>query len=133
MKGIYVLIIKIATQLRLKIGALGETIFPASTYAYVGSAQSSIESRVKRHMRKEKKFFWHIDYLLADNSIKVVQIYYLAGEKACECQTAQLIAKYSKPVPNFGCSDCNCKSHLFYSDNFDFLIYQMKLLTLPTA
>jgi Uri superfamily endonuclease len=128
-KGIYVLIIKVVTPTSLKIGALGEIIFPASMYAYVGSAQSSIESRVKRHLRKEKRLFWHIDYLLAVADVKIVQIYCSTGDKICECQTAQLIAKHSESVPNFGCSDCHCKSHLFRSDNFNFLKGQLKQLT----
>jgi Uri superfamily endonuclease len=129
-KGIYVLIIKISTPTSLKIGALGKIAFSDSMYAYVGSAQSSIESRVKRHLRKEKPLFWHIDYLMADVAVNVVQIYYLTGNKTCECQTAQLIANSSEPVPKFGCSDCHCKSHLFRADNFDFLNDHMKQLTL---
>jgi Uri superfamily endonuclease len=38
-KGIYVLIIKVITSRNLRIGALGEIVFPAGLYAYVGSAQ----------------------------------------------------------------------------------------------
>jgi len=133
-KGIYVLIIKIDTTKSLKIGALGEILFPAGTYAYVGSAQSSIEYRVKRHMRKEKRLFWHIDYLLVDTAVKIVQTYYLTGDKTCECQTAQFIAQHSESVPKFGCSDCHCKSHLFYSDNFAFLKkYSVRQLTLSST
>jgi Uri superfamily endonuclease len=130
MKGIYVLIIKINTPLNLKIGARGDTIFPTGLYAYVGSAQNSIESRVKRHMRKEKPLFWHIDYLLAETAVNVEQIYYLTGDKTCECQTAQLLTQYCEPIPHFGCSDCHCNSHLFHLDNFDFLKDKMKPLTL---
>ena len=130
MKGIYVLIIKINTSLNLRIGALGKISFPVGTYAYVGSAQGSIESRVKRHLRKEKRLFWHIDYLLADAAVEVVQVYYLDGNKTCECRTAQLITKHSEPVPNFGCSDCHCNTHLFRLNNFVFLNKQLKPLTL---
>jgi Uri superfamily endonuclease len=130
-KGIYVLIIKVTPQASLKIGALGQIIFHDNLYAYVGSAQGSIESRVKRHLRKEKQLFWHIDYLLTNDSAKIIQIYYYStSDKTGECQMAQLIAKHSKVIPNFGCSDCHCKSHLFYSDNFDFLKDHMKQLTL---
>lgn len=131
MKGIYVLIIKVTTQTSLKIGALDKITFPANTYAYVGSAQGSIESRVRRHIRKEKHLFWHIDYLLTDTNVKIVQIYYSTGPKTSECQIAQLIAKHSNTIPNFGCSDCHCKSHLFYSNNFNFLKDHLKQLTLP--
>ncbi|MCL1978324.1 MAG: GIY-YIG nuclease family protein [Candidatus Bathyarchaeota archaeon] len=131
MKGIYVLIIKINASKKLKIGALGEIVFSAGLYAYVGSAQGGIESRVKRHMRKEKRLFWHIDYLLADDAVEVVQIYCLVGDKMCECQTAQLLDRHSEAILNFGCSDCHCSSHLFSSDNFAFLKDHMKPLALP--
>jgi Uri superfamily endonuclease len=71
MKGIYVLVIKVTTLINLKVGALGKLVFPDGMYAYVGSAQNSIETRVKRHLRKEKSLFWHIDYLLANDSVAV--------------------------------------------------------------
>ncbi|MDR2203526.1 MAG: GIY-YIG nuclease family protein [Nitrososphaerota archaeon] len=131
MRGIYILIIKIDKTLRLKIGALDTITFSAGMYAYVGSAQNSIESRIKRHLRKEKHLFWHIDYLLANASVEIIQVYYLTGDKTRECHTAQIITKHNKPIPNFGCSDCNCNSHLFHLDDFTFLNNQ-QLLTLPT-
>ncbi|MCL2643697.1 MAG: GIY-YIG nuclease family protein [Candidatus Bathyarchaeota archaeon] len=130
MKGIYVLIIKINTTINPQIGALGEIVFPAGTYAYIGSAQNNIESRIKRHLRKEKHQFWHIDYLLTNPATKIIQVYYLTNDKTYECQTAQMINKHSKPIPNFGCSDCHCNSHLFHADNFTFLKKHLKTLPL---
>ena len=58
---VYVLIIQVADQCAITIGALGELIFKKGFYAYVGSAQSNFNQRIKRHLRKEKKLFWHID------------------------------------------------------------------------
>jgi Uri superfamily endonuclease len=127
-KGIYILIIRISKPIRPKVGALGEIVFPTGLYAYVGSAQNSLESRVRRHLRKEKRLFWHIDYLLSERVAEVVEVYCLEGDKTCECQTAQLLAKHAVPVPRFGCSDCQCTSHLFCSDSFGFLNSQMKKL-----
>jgi len=114
----------------LKIGSLGKITFPAGMYAYVGSAQNNLEARVKRHLRKEKRLYWHIDYLLTSTNTCITHVYYLTGDKTYECQTAQFIAKHSKPIPNFGCSDCNCPSHLFNSNNFSFLKNQLNLLDL---
>jgi Uri superfamily endonuclease len=131
-KGIYVLIIKISKAIHTKIGAIGEIAFAAGLYAYVGSAQNNLEARVKRHLRKEKRLFWHIDYLLADPAAQIIDVYCLEGEKVCECQTAQLLSQRCKPVPNFGCSDCHCTSHLFSSESFDFLNGQMKKLALSS-
>ena len=127
MKGIYVLIIQVNKPIHPKIGALGEVAFQAGLYAYVGSAQNSLESRVKRHLRKEKRLFWHIDYLLAEGAAKVTEVYSLEGGKACECQIAQLLSQHSSPVSRFGCSDCHCTSHLFFSDSFGLLKNHMKL------
>ncbi len=126
MKGIYVLIIKISQPINPKIGALGTTSFQAGLYAYVGSAQNSLETRVRRHLRKEKRLFWHIDYLLADAAAAVTEVYCLEGDKTCECQIAQLLAQQCEPVPRFGCSDCHCNSHLYRSESFDFLKSHMK-------
>jgi Uri superfamily endonuclease len=125
-KGIYVLIIKVSKPICLTVGALGEISFPAGLYAYVGSAQNNLELRVKRHLRKEKRLFWHIDYFLADESAEVLEVYCLEGDKTCECQIAQLLSQNSQQIMGFGCSDCNCTSHLFCSDSFVFLKNHMK-------
>jgi len=125
-KGIYVLIIKITQPISTKIGALGITSFPVGLYAYVGSAQNNLETRVKRHLRKEKRLFWHIDYLLDAAAAEVLEVYCLEGGKNCECQIAQRLAKQCEPVPRFGCSDCHCNSHLYRSGSFDFLKGHMK-------
>ena len=132
MKGIYVLIIKVSKPACPKIGALGIISFPAGLYAYVGSAQNNLETRVKRHMRKEKRLFWHVDYLLADEAAEVSEVYCLEGDKTCECQIAQLLSQNSQPIAGFGCSDCHCVSHLFCSDNFTFLCSNMNRLNLKS-
>ncbi len=121
LKGIYVLIIQLDAEVKIRVGALGTIAFLAGTYAYVGSAQNSLEQRVRRHLRKEKKLFWHIDYLLADKAANVTQVYYVAGDKACECNIASLVAQKAAPIFGFGCSDCNCDSHPFHAESFHFI------------
>ena len=121
MKGIYVLIVKISKPISVNIGALGLLVFPDGLYAYVGSAQNNLELRVKRHLSKEKRLFWHIDYLLNDESAKVIGIYYTHGDKAEECKIAHLLKENVEPIAGFGCSDCHCESHLFHAENFNAL------------
>lgn len=114
LKGIYVLAVLISRDKTVEIGSLGSVSFPRGMYAYVGSAQKNLEKRLKRHVEKTaKRKFWHIDYLLAENSTKVVKIYFKEAGKAEECFTAQTLAKFGFPVEGFGCSDCQCESHLF--------------------
>jgi len=113
MKGIYVLLIEAKNPSRIKVGKLGEVAFSAGLYAYVGSAQNSIEKRVERHLRKLKPCFWHIDYLLSQNGIAVQQVFYKAGRKEEECRIAKSLAAENESLESFGCSDCRCESHLF--------------------
>jgi Uri superfamily endonuclease len=128
LKGIYVLTIQVRETISPKIGALGKVTFPAGLYAYVGSAQNNLELRVARHLRKEKKTFWHIDYLLNDEAAKINGVFFKEGLKTEECNVASLLAKRSEPIYEFGSSDCNCKSHLFRAKSFQFLLTQMQPL-----
>jgi Uri superfamily endonuclease len=121
LKGTYVLIIQINKRIRCKIGALGEITFPAGLYAYVGSAQNNIALRVARHLRKEKRLFWHIDYLLNNKAAKIINVYYKPGCKTEECRIASLLAQIGEPITSFGCSDCRCTSHLFHTESSEFL------------
>ncbi len=121
MGGIYSLVIKVEKKIDVNVGTLGKLSFPEGLYAYVGSAQTNLESRVKRHLRKNKTKFWHIDYLLARPESKIVKTFMVQAGKNYECVVARKIAERGKPVASFGCSDCNCKSHLVRIDDHNFL------------
>ncbi len=115
MKGSYILIIRLTTPTKIKVGKLGTLEFKPGYYAYVGSAMNSIEARVRRHLRKTgKKLFWHIDYLLASEYAEVVDVLIKESNKKEECEIAGKLAERFESIPKFGCSDCKCKSHLFY-------------------
>ncbi|MGF3523277.1 MAG: GIY-YIG nuclease family protein [Candidatus Bathyarchaeia archaeon] len=117
LKGIYVLIIHVKKSVKIRIGALGTVNIEEGKYAYVGSAQKNLECRVRRHLRREKRKFWHIDYLLDSDTAEVLEVRYKSGDKTEECKIAQLIAKQGKAVEGFGASDCRCISHLFQIEN----------------
>jgi len=122
MKGVYILLLNVGKNLRLKIGSLGKMNFDKGKYAYVGSAQNNLEKRIERHMSKNKKKFWHIDYLLDNKSTKIVDTFYKKSGKSEECRIADKLGKTELPVLKFGCSDCNCKSHLFRIINSDAIL-----------
>lgn len=130
MKGIYALIIKVNKTISVTIGALGLQAFPEGLYSYVGSAQNNLELRVKRHQSSEKRLFWHIDFLLNNEAAKVIGVYYAQGNKPKECEIARLLKENAEPIAGFGCSDCNCESHLFHAENFGFLGKCMQSLTM---
>jgi len=132
LKGIYTLIIQIDKNTSVNIGALGNLTFKKGLYAYVGSAQTNLEQRIKRHFRSDKRKFWHIDYLLDNSAAKIVKVFFKEAGKAEECKTAKAIGEKAEPIDGFGCSDCNCKSHLFHVEDYKFLQETMQLLPTET-
>ena len=121
MKGIYVLIIQVSGDVAVQVGALGKLTFKKGVYAYVGSAQNNLEKRVRRHLTKEKRLFWHIDYLLDNDAAKVIAVFNTQADKAEECAVAKAIGERGSAVAGFGSSDCNCKSHLHRTEDYESL------------
>jgi len=120
-KGVYVLVISVGKGFRVNVGVLESIFFEKGLYAYVGSAQNGLERRVQRHLRKTKKKFWHIDYLLDDDAVRIVKVFCKEAEKSEECKIARKLSEKGVAVRRFGCSDCGCVGHLFRIDDCDFL------------
>ena len=115
MRGTYVLVIELKSDKSVTVGSLGKIKFKKGFYCYVGSAigNTTIENRCKRHLKKNKKMKWHIDYLR--KKAKIISILAIPSKKKIECEIAKKISeKADNFIPSFGSSDCNCKSHLFY-------------------
>jgi|SRR5271157_474424 len=121
MKGIYVLLVSINQDISVNVGALGMKNFTEGFYAYVGSAQINLEKRVKRHIKRVKPRFWHIDYLLSRRETKVEQIFYKQAGRPEECTAAKKLAEVGTPVKGFGSSGCSCMSHFFKIENYSCL------------
>jgi Uri superfamily endonuclease len=85
----------------------------AGHYAYVGSALGGLEPRLRRHGREDKRFHWHIDYLLP--VARIEQVVYAQTSQKLECRLADHLSDRFSSVPHFGSSDCGCPSHLFWS------------------
>lgn len=112
MKGSYLLVIKNENDEIIQIGKLGEIEFKKGYYIYVGSALNGLEQRIKRHLRLNKKIHWHIDYLLKKS--KIIDVFYKENDTREECLIAKKLDEKLYSITGFGCSDCKCKSHLFY-------------------
>ena len=132
LKGVYVLIIQVDEDTDVNVGAIGRLTFKKGLYAYVGSAQNNLEQRVKRHLRKEKRRFWHVDYLLDNDATKVVEVFHEQADKTEECAIAKVIGERGEPIDGFGSSDCSCKSHLFRIEDYWFLQEFMQVLDVKT-
>ncbi len=119
--GAYQLIINIKKEIKVKIGSLGQCRFPAGKYVYTGSAMRGLEKRVQRHQRKDKKQHWHIDFLLADDNVEIIDIKKFPSKKKIECElNGELLNRQNSEVPvkGFGSSDCReCPAHLIRLTN----------------
>ena len=106
----YLLYVYLRKSRCIKIGKSGRFYFKKGHYVYVGSAKRNIMKRIERHLRKKKRKFWHIDYLLQYAEVRSVWVGDLSEEKIA----AMLSQKMEIPVLGFGASDKKSKAHLFY-------------------
>ena len=116
-KGSYIILIENSHDKELEVGKLGEIYFRRGFYAYVGSAMSGIEARIDRHLRVEKKTFWHIDYILPE--MKVLGLIFAELEGKYECVLAEELSSSFDIIDSFGSSDCKCRSHLFFCPDYE--------------
>lgn len=119
--GYYQLLIRLPRDAKIRIGALGEILFKKGYYVYTGSALKNLGKRLERHNKKEKTLRWHIDYLLADPSAKIIEYRIYPANSYTECQLNIDIYELpgaSVPCSGFGSSDCgNCPAHLIKISN----------------
>lgn len=106
----YIVIFNLKSNRTISVGALGNIEFERGFYVYVGSAKRALAKRIERHASKTKKLHWHIDYLSLEADYVTSRLSVLP-----ECDLAKEVEKLGgKGIPKFGCSDCKCKSHLFF-------------------
>lgn len=113
MSNIYVLAIR-SDDIKIEVGSIGEIEFERGWYGYIGSSRNSNFTRLKRHkevsMNNKNTKHWHIDYLNSNKNTKLSGAY--ITQSARECVVSESINL--DIIKEFGCSDCNCKSHLKY-------------------
>ncbi len=82
-------------------------------YVYTGSALSSLEGRIGRHIGKEKKMKWHIDFFLEE--AEALGFISIVSSKREECSiNSKFLEEGEVLAKGFGSSDCGCPSHLVY-------------------
>ncbi len=111
--GTYVLVLHNRGDLSLDVGSLGMQEFNVGWYLYVGSAMSGLSARMRRHFKRRKVSHWHIDYLTKVTRIAGAMV--LASGDRLECGVADKLKTRMSSIAGFGCSDCECRSHLFFA------------------
>jgi len=115
--GTYLLFISVLQNTVVSIGSLRRVTFRRGTYLYIGRSKTNLAARVARHYRKEKRLFWHIDYLLSRKGTEIKEAWAGSGLRECElARKISLLPSIQLVRKGFGSSDCRCPGHLFYTD-----------------
>lgn len=116
--GTYAIILKNDKSTRIQIGKWGELDLQPGYYIYDGSAfgPGGVQARVSRHLHTDKRPHWHIDYLRAH--VTPIEAWVSYETERLEHQWADILLRMPEitPIHGFGCSDCNCQTHLFYAE-----------------
>ncbi len=120
--GIYTIVLRLDHEREIHVGSLGKILFHEGFYAYTGSARGPGGlKRVERHLSVLRGVNttrrWHIDYLLPFTRFQDVIV--TATAKDLECEIARKIGAELSAVRGFGCTDCDCQSHLHHSASLE--------------
>lgn len=98
------------------VGRLGALRLQPGFYVYLGSAlgPGGLRARIARHLRRAKRWHWHIDYLRAYT--RPDRLWYSADASRREHRWAMAMQAMpgATAIDGFGASDCKCVSHLFH-------------------
>ncbi|MFX1517509.1 MAG: DUF123 domain-containing protein [Promethearchaeota archaeon] len=124
-QGVYILVLKVSDSNSIRTSQFKWLLHPG-IYLYFGSARgktsTSLEKRIIRHYRRQKKIFWHIDHLTSNLKTKLLGTYYTTDLTITECQALQEFSQNFhevKIISQFGSSDCKskCGGHLLFISN----------------
>jgi Uri superfamily endonuclease len=105
---------------RTQIGRWGCLYIEPGYYLYVGSAfgPGGVAARVLWHCRKSRRStakHWHMDYL--KDHVTPVVVWCSYALTCLEHRWARRLLRMAEmtPIDGFGCSDCQCQTHLFHT------------------
>ncbi len=116
--GVYSIILGVRRGVSIRVGALGIVRLCRGLYVYTGSARGGggLDARISRHLRREKKIFWHIDHLTSNPRVSVLALVKAEEQRRTECVVNRRIRSRldAEPILGFGSSDCreSCLGHL---------------------
>ncbi len=115
-RGIYVLLIVVEEDITVRIGAFETLEIPRGIYTYLGSAKGpgGLQARLARHLSKNKRLKWHIDYILAAQPTRIDTIVFAHENYRRECILTPHLEKsgFTHLKRGLGSSDCkSCTSH----------------------
>jgi len=119
MKGTYTIVVRCERASYCIFGKLGRASLRKGYYLYTGSALGrgavSLERRLERHMKPQKRLRWHVDYLTSRPYCNVTGAVYVVSDRRLECKANSSLSKELDVSPvllKIGASDCKCNGHL---------------------
>ena len=82
------LVINVSEDLKIRVSRLGEVYFKEGDYLYIGSAKGCLETRLQRHLKKEKRVFCQ------DPTTEIIKNGF--GSSDCKCLTHLFFIKDEK-------------------------------------
>ena len=132
-KGTYILLLECHQPRLVQVGKWGTMSLQKGYYQYVGSAfgPGGIKARVGRHARAGRnettaqKMHWHIDYVRDQLELYAAWISYSNLRKEHDWAELLTASANTTAITGFGCTDCQCQSHLFFSEHApDFFLFK---------
>ncbi|AFZ70524.1 hypothetical protein Calag_0782 [Caldisphaera lagunensis DSM 15908] len=116
-EGIYIIVFRVNDYINLIINK-NEFIIDKGYIIYIGSAGNGLNNRLRRHLTKNKKLRWHIDYVTNNKSVEPSIIYYKEGLYGVKIEDELSSLFYSKflKIDNLGATDSKMP-HMYYSNN----------------
>ena len=116
--GTYILLLQSKQNERLEVGKLGKFEISHGYYLYVGSAfgPGGVQARIKHHGKTATRPHWHIDYLRRSCALTEAWCVYQQRKEHDWAQRLHDDETFTVPLSGFGSSDCNCATHLFYTE-----------------
>ncbi len=115
--GYYALIIMLRRELEITTRGGKRFHLKPGLYVYIGSARGpgGIRARVARHLRRDKRLFWHIDYVTSSPEAEIIGVVSMRGaERDMESLLSRRLAELLEPIHGFGSTDKRDPAHLFY-------------------
>ena len=115
--GTYALVLQSHSTATIQVGRWGGLALHRGYYLYVGSAfgPGGVRARLSRHLRAGKRKHWHIDFLREHVTPVEAWVNYEAEHLEHEWAGMLCGGPGMSPIRGFGCSDCNCQAHLFFT------------------
>jgi sugar fermentation stimulation protein A len=114
--GSYSIVFSLRQKIEIFLPKFGIQKFDKGLYVYSGSGKKNLLARIERHLRKKKKFKWHIDYFSSRKEVEPVEIFLFKDKTECEINLFFKEIGGVILIPDFGSTDCKnkCGSHFLF-------------------